>query len=157
MKEKKIVVHTAGSFDLFHIGHVNILKRSKELGDYLLVAVSSDELIKSYKGTEPIFSFEQRVKIVESISYVDEVVKQDSLHDIAVLKKYKPDITTIGDDWKTKHLDGLEWMRKHGKVVYLPYTEGISTTGVKKKILLNAYDIIYAQLKRELVTRDEVV
>jgi glycerol-3-phosphate cytidylyltransferase-like family protein len=122
-----------------------------------LVAVSSDELIKSYKGTEPIFSFEQRVKIVESISYVDEVVKQDSLHDIAVLKKYKPDITTIGDDWKTKHLDGLEWMRKHGKVVYLPYTEGISTTGVKKKILLNAYDIIYAQLKRELVTRDEVV
>jgi glycerol-3-phosphate cytidylyltransferase len=157
MKEKKIIVHTAGSFDLFHIGHVNILKRSKELGDYLLVAVSSDELIKSYKGTEPIFPFEQRVKIVESISYVDEVVRQDSLHDIAVLKKYKPDITTIGDDWKTKHLDGLEWMRKNGKVVYLPYTKGISTTGVKKKILLNAYDIIYAQLKRELVTREEIV
>jgi len=155
MKKEKIVVHTAGSFDLFHWGHVNILERSKELGDYLLVAVSSDKLIESYKGSKPIFPYEHRAKIVEAMGCVDKVVKQDVLHDINILKKYKPDITTIGDDWKGKYLEGLDWMRKHGKVVYLPYTKGISTTMIKKKIIENAYDIVYAQLKMEILTDEK--
>lgn len=157
MKKKKIIVHTAGTFDLFHIGHLNILRRSKELGDYLIVAVSTDELIESYKGVKPVIPYEQRVEIVKSIKYVDKVIKQTILHDIRQLKKYEVDITTIGDDWKNKHLEGIEWMKKNGKkVVYLPYTKGVSVTGIKKRIIENAYNIIYAQLKRELVTRDEV-
>lgn len=157
MKKKKIIVHTAGTFDLFHIGHLNILKRSKELGDYLIVGVSTDELIESYKGVKPVIPYEQRAEIVKSIKYVDKVIEQTVLHDIRQLKKYKVDITTIGDDWKNKYLEGVDWMKKHGKkVVYLPYTKGISVTGIKKRIIENAYDIIYAQLKRELVTRDEV-
>lgn len=106
MKEKKVRVFTSGSFDLFHIGHLNILEKSALLGDELIVGVSTDELIQHYKGMPPIIPFEQRMRIVSSIKCVTKVVKQVKLTEIAQLERENIDIVTIGDDWKDKYLEG---------------------------------------------------
>ena len=143
-------VYTSGTWDLFHVGHLNIFKRSKKLGDFLIVAVSTDELVESYKEIKPAIPYRQRVEIVKSIKYVDKVVKQTVLTDIRHLKKYNVDIVTIGSDWKKRHLDGLEWMKKHGQVVYLDYTEGISATTIKEEIIRSSYEIISSNIKREM-------
>ncbi|MBO7114387.1 MAG: adenylyltransferase/cytidyltransferase family protein [Bacteroidaceae bacterium] len=144
-------VFTSGSFDLFHIGHLNILEKSAALGDELIVGVSTDELIEEYKGMKPIIPFEQRARIVASIKCVTKVVKQTKLTEIAQLQRENIDIVTIGDDWKGKYLEGLEWMKSQpGKeVVYFPYTPGVSTTQIKSKIIKSANDIIAAALSRE--------
>ena len=151
MKEKKVRVFTSGSFDLFHIGHLNILEKSALLGDELIVGVSTDELIQHYKGMPPIIPFEQRMRIVSSIKCVTKVVKQVKLTEIAQLERENIDIVTIGDDWKDKYLEGLEWIKKQpGKrVVYFPYTPGVSTTGIKKRIIESTNEIIAAALQRE--------
>lgn len=150
-KKRKTVVFTSGSWDLFHIGHLRILERSKALGDYLVVGVSTEELIAEYKGLPPVIPFEERFRIVKAIRCVDKVVKQTVLTEIAQLKRYQVDIVTIGNDWKGKHLDGLEWMKSQpGKrVVYFPYTQGVSTTSIKRKIIQSTYEIISAEFKRE--------
>ena len=149
--EAKKIIYTSGSWDMFHVGHLNVLERSKALGDYLIVGVSTDELIEEYKGIPPVIPFEERLRIVESLKCVDKVVQQTILTEIAQMKMLDVDVVTIGDDWKDKHLDGLEWMESHpGKeVVYLQYTPGVSTTGIKKKIIQNTYQIISAELMRE--------
>ncbi len=146
-------VFTSGSFDLFHIGHLNILEKSAALGDELIVGVSTDELIEHYKGMKPIIPFEQRFRIVQSIKCVTKAVKQTKLTEIAQLQREQIDIVTIGDDWKEKYLEGLEWMKSQpGKeVVYFPYTEGISTTKIKRDIINSANDIVAAALFREEV------
>lgn len=146
-------VFTSGSFDLFHIGHLNILEKSAALGDELIVGVSTDELIEHYKGMKPIIPFEQRMRIVESIKCVTKVVKQTKLTEIAQLQRENIDIVTIGDDWKGKYLEGLEWMKSQpGKeVVYFPYTEGVSTTMIKREIINSANAIVAAALYREEV------
>ena len=151
MKEKKVRVFTSGSFDLFHIGHLNILEKSALLGDELIVGVSTDELIQHYKGMPPIIPFEQRMRIVSSIKCVTKVVKQVKLTEIAQLERENIDIVTIGDDWKDKYLEGLEWIKQQpGKrVVYCPYTPGVSTTGIKKRIIESTNEIIAAALQRE--------
>ena len=144
-------VFTSGSFDLFHVGHLNILEKSAALGDELIVGVSTDELIEKYKGTKPIIPFEQRFRIVQSIKCVTKVVKQVKLTEIAQLQRENIDIVTIGDDWVDKYLEGLEWMKQQpGKeVVYFPYTPGVSTTIIKRQIIESANQIVYAALHRE--------
>lgn len=151
MQEKKVRVFTSGSFDLFHIGHLNILERSAALGDELIVGVSTDELIERYKGMPPIIPFEERFRIVSSLKCVTKVVKQVKLTEVAQLQREQIDIVTIGDDWVGKYLEGLEWMHQQpGKeVVYFPYTPGISTTSIKKKIIDGASEIVDAMLQRE--------
>lgn len=144
------VVFTSGSWDLFHVGHLNVLERSKALGNRLIVGVSTDELIADYKGMPPVIPFEERLAIVASVGCVDLAVKQTILTEVRQLKEHKVDIVTIGDDWKGKYLEGLEWMREHGEVVYLPYTAGVSTTSIKRKIIENIYQVIAADLRREL-------
>ena len=144
-------VFTSGSFDLFHVGHLNILEKSAALGDELIVGVSTDELIEKYKGMKPIIPFEQRFRIVQSIKCVTKVVKQVKLTEIAQLQREKIDIVTIGDDWVDKYLEGLEWMKQQpGKeVVYFPNTPGVSTTIIKRQIIESANQIVYAALHRE--------
>ena len=115
---KEVIVFTSGSWDLFHMGHLNMLKRSKELGTKLVVGVSTDELIEEYKGLPPVIPFEQRMEIVRANKYVDVVVRQTILTEIRQLKEFKVDIVTIGDDWKNRFLEGLEWMKEHGKEVF---------------------------------------
>lgn len=150
--EKQRIVYTSGSWDLFHVGHLNILERSKKLGDILIVGVSTDDLICDYKGMPPVIPYEERCRIVRAVRYVDRVVKQTALTEIAQLKSMKVDIVTIGSDWKERKLDGLDWFKKQpGKrVVYFDYTPGVSTTSIKKRIIDNTYNIIEAELSREL-------
>ena len=122
-------VITYGTFDLFHYGHLQILKRAKALGDKLIVAVSTDEF-NEIKNKKCIYPYEHRAKIVEAIRYVDKVIpetcweqKKDDI------KKYDIDIFVMGDDWRGK----FDELKDICEVVYLPRTDGISTTYIKKK------------------------
>ena len=131
---KEIIVYTAGTWDLFHIGHLNIIRSSKELGGRLIVGVSTDELVASYKKYTPIVPYEDRAEIIKGCRYVDEVVKQEKLLDIQQIKDLQADILTIADSWKNEYLEGLEWAKKNIRVVFLPYTSKVSSTYLKHKI-----------------------
>ena len=123
--------YTTGVFDLFHIGHLNIIRRAKEMCDYLIVGVSTDELVKSYKNKTPIIPYEERRSIVESIKYVDEVVQQSSLDKIAAQALYKFDVMFHGDDWENNPLyqETTEKFNEIGvEIVLFPYTVGTAST-----------------------------
>lgn len=123
-------VITYGTFDLFHIGHLNILKRAKELGDYLIVAVSSDGF-NELKGKQCKIKDYDRMAIVEAIRYVDKVIPENSWDQkIEDVKEYNVDIFVMGDDWKGK----FDYLEEYCEVVYLPRTEGISTTQLKQEL-----------------------
>ena len=123
---KKVI--TYGTFDLFHIGHLNILKRAKELGDYLIVAVSSDAF-NEIKGKKCVIPDYERMEIVKAIRYVDEVILEESWDQkVEDVKKYNIDTFVMGDDWKGK----FDFLEKYCNVVYLPRTKGISTTQLKQ-------------------------
>ncbi len=132
-----IIGYTTGVFDLFHIGHLNILKRAKEKCDFLIVGVSTDELVMQYKNKTPVISFEERVQIVEAIKYVDKVVPQTHRDKFAAWEEYKFDRMFVGDDWKGSPLftELEEKFKPFGvEIVYFPYTEGTSSTLLKKAL-----------------------
>lgn len=136
MKKYKIG-YTTGVFDLFHIGHLNILKKAKEQCEYLIVGVSTDEVVEKYKHKVPIIPYEERKKIVEAIKYVDEVIPQTSIDKIEALKKLDFNVMFHGDDWKGSELYKkieYEFNKKGVEIVFLPYTSGISSTELIKKI-----------------------
>ena len=133
--KNQIIGFTSGVFDMFHIGHLNILKRAKSLCDRLIVGVTIDELV-SYKNTEVIVPFEERIEIVKNIKCVDLAIPQDDLDKYVMWKKLKFDVMFIGDDWfDTERFKEYEKkLSKVGvKIVYLPYTKGVSTSEMKKK------------------------
>lgn len=135
---KKIIGYTTGAFDMFHIGHLNILKRAKEQCDYLIVGVSTDELIQKSKNKTPIIPFNERVEILSAIKYVDKVVPQETKDKMAAYEKYKFDIMFVGDDWKGSELFSKceeELKKKGSKVVYFPYTDSTSSTILREKVL----------------------
>ncbi len=122
---KKVV--TFGTFDVFHVGHVNILERAHELGDYLIVGVSSDALNFSKKGRYPIFSQEQRLRMVNAIHCVDEVFVEESLElKGEYLQQFNADVLVMGDDWEGK----FDHFSKYAEVKYLPRTKDISTSEI---------------------------
>ncbi|WP_017218415.1 adenylyltransferase/cytidyltransferase family protein [Pseudoalteromonas sp. NJ631] len=122
---KKVI--TFGTFDVFHVGHVNILERAKVLGDYLIVGISSDELNFSKKGRNPIYSIADRLKIISSLRFVDEVFVEESLELKAqYIKDFDADILVMGDDWKDK----FDIYKDICDVVYLERTPSISTTEI---------------------------
>ncbi len=126
-------VITYGTFDLFHIGHLNLLKRAKALGDYLIVAVSSDEF-NLQKGKVCKIKDTDRMQIVEAIKYVDQVIPEKSWDQkIEDVKKYGVDVFVMGDDWKGK----FDFLKDYCEVVYLPRTEGISSTQLKEELRNN--------------------
>lgn len=130
--------YTSGVFDLFHIGHLNILKKAKEECEYLIVAVSTDELVQSYKKKTPVIEFSERVAIVEAIKYVDKVIPQDSRDKLAAYEKYKFDVMFVGDDWRGKPLwEKLEQdlSEKDSIVSYIPYTKKVSSTLLKEVLI----------------------
>ena len=130
-----IIGYTAGVYDLFHIGHLNILERAKQNCDYLIVAVSTDELVMEYKHKKPVICYEERMRIVEAIRYVDRVVPQVGRDKMAAYKKYKFDNMFVGDDWKgSKLFTRLEGeLAQYGaEIVYFPYTKGTSSTLLKE-------------------------
>jgi glycerol-3-phosphate cytidylyltransferase len=136
MKRYK-VGYTTGVFDLFHVGHLNILKRAKEQCDYLIVGVSTDELVMEYKNKKPVISFEDRMEIVKGIKYVDKVIPQMNRDKLSAWQHLKFDVMFVGDDWRGTHLFN-EIEKKFNEVgvelVYFPYTPGVSSTLVKEKI-----------------------
>ncbi len=132
-----IIGYTTGVFDLFHIGHLNILKRAKEKCDFLIVGVSTDELVMQYKNKTPVISYNERVQIVEAIKYVDRVVPQTHRDKFAAWEEYKFDRMFVGDDWKGSPLfnELEEKFKPFGvEIVYFPYTEGTSSTMLKKAL-----------------------
>jgi len=146
----KKTIYTAGSYDLLHYGHVNVLLKAKALGNYLIVGVSTDALISKYKGMKPIICYKDRVAIIKELKCVDKVIKQNSFFDVKQLKKYHIDIIVLGDDWKGKSFPELDRCLKelNIKIVYVPYTRRLSTSKIKVKIIRNAVEIIKSQTKR---------
>ena len=152
-KDKTII--TYGTFDMFHIGHLKLLQRLAELGDKLVVAVSTDEFNKK-KGKNVLIPYEQRAEIIQNIQCVDivipEVCWEQKIKDI---KKYDIDIFAIGDDWEGK----FDFLKQDCEVVYLKRTDNISTTKLKKSLtnflsipkkdIINAFEIL-EQLKKDL-------
>lgn len=123
-------VITYGTFDLLHVGHINILRCAKELGDYLIVALSSDEF-NELKGKKAYYAYEDRKQILESIRYVDKVIPENKWEQkITDIEKYNVDIFVMGDDWKGK----FDYLRDQCEIVYLPRTDGISTTKIKQDL-----------------------
>lgn len=126
---KKVI--TYGTFDLLHYGHINLLRRAKELGDYLIVALSTDEFNWDEKGKKSFFTYNQRKKLLEAIRYVDLVIPENSWDQkISDVKEFKVDTFVIGDDWTGK----FDFLKDYCEVVYLPRTPEISTTQIKNEL-----------------------
>lgn len=127
-------VITYGTFDLLHYGHINLLKRAKQLGDYLIVVVSSDEFNLKEKNKVCYFNYEHRKNLVEAIRYVDLVIPETSWEQKkSDVKDYHIDTFVMGDDWKGK----FDFLKEHCEVVYLERTPEISTTKIKNELGLN--------------------
>lgn len=139
MKKYK-VGYTTGVFDMFHIGHLNILENAKENCDFLIVGVTTDDLV-SYKNKQAIIPHDERMAIVESIKHVDQVVPQVSMDKMEAWKKYKFDVMFVGSDWKgTEKWNQLEAdFKKVGvDIIYFPYTKGTSSTKLRETLALIA-------------------
>lgn len=137
MKEK-IIGFTAGTFDMFHIGHLNLLRNAKSRCDYLIVGVNSDQLVEEYKHKKAVVPLEERMEIVRALRCVDEVMRIDTLDKVVSWKKKHYDLLFIGDDWKgdERWKRTEEEMLQYGvKVVYLPYTEGTNSTLLREKLV----------------------
>lgn len=123
---KKVI--TYGTYDLFHHGHVNVIKRAKELGDYLIVGISTDEFNEKAKGKDTYFNYEQRKIVIQSLKYVDEIIPEENWQQkIDDIKKHNIDVFVIGDDWKGK----FDFLKEYCEVVYLKRTKGVSSTKMK--------------------------
>jgi len=136
MKKYK-VGYTTGVFDLFHIGHLNILKRAKDMCDFLIVGVSTDELVQSYKNKIPVIPYKERKAIVEAIRYADKVIPQTHRNKIKACKEIGFDVMFVGDDWKGSSLftETENVFKQLGvEIVYFPYTQGTSSTLLNEKL-----------------------
>lgn len=128
--------YTTGVYDLFHIGHLNLLKNAKGMCDKLVVGVTVDELV-AYKGKKSMIPFEDRIEIVRSIKYVDAAVPQYDMDKLKACKKLKADILFVGDDWydTPKWQDYEREFKEAGiKIVYFPYTKGVSSTQITRAL-----------------------
>lgn len=131
---KKIVGYTSGVFDLFHVGHLNILRNAKNQCDYLIVGVTTDELCLSRKGTPPFVPFAERIEIVSHINFVDEVVPQASMDKLMAWQNLHFNKMFVGDDWKgTPQWNNLEAEFSHlgVEIIYFPYTKHTSSTKLR--------------------------
>lgn len=127
-------VLTYGTFDLLHYGHIRLLKRAKELGDYLIVALSTDEFNK-IKGKKAYHNYETRKKMLEALRYVDLVIPEKNWEQkIDDVKDYKVDVVVMGSDWAGS--DKFDYLKEYCELVYLDRTEGISTTKIKRDLNL---------------------
>ena len=137
MYNGKTVVYTSGTFDMFHSNHLKMIRYARGLGETLIVGVSTDELVSSYKRP-PIIPFEERMAIIEALKYPDIVIPQHSLDHTELVKKLNIDVFVVGDDWTGKY----DYLRDLGVTVfYFPYGKGVSTTQIKKDIIANYEEI----------------
>lgn len=139
---KKIIGYTTGVYDMFHIGHLHLLKKAKNRCDYLIVGVSTDELVQNYKGKTPIIPFEHRLEIVSSLKFVDEVVAVTHRDKFQSFLDVGYDVLFVGDDWKGSDIFNVleKQLSEHGaKIEYFPYTQEVSSTKFRE-ILQDIYD-----------------
>ena len=132
-----IIGYTTGVFDLFHIGHLNLLRKAKEQCDYLIVGVSTDDLVM-YKHKHAVIPFEERMEIVKAIKYVDEVVPQVNMNKMEAWERLHFNVMFVGDDWKgTPKWDEYErqFAEVGVRIVYFPYTKGTSSTLINEVLL----------------------
>lgn len=136
--EKKVIGFTAGTFDMFHIGHLNLLRNARSRCDYLIVGVNSDRLVEEYKGKKAVVPLEERMEIIRELRCVDEVIRIDSLNKEISWKQKNYNLLFIGDDWK----GNPRWeqteiqMAEYGvKVIYLPHTDGTTSTLLREKLV----------------------
>ena len=132
-----IIGYTSGVYDLFHIGHLNLLRNAKSMCDKLIVGVTTDELVR-YKFKKSVIPFKERIEIVRSISFVDIAIPQSEIDKFKIWKKLKYNILFVGDDW----YDNKKWKnyetklkKKKVKIIYFPYTKGTSSTLINSTLL----------------------
>lgn len=132
-----VIGYTTGVYDMFHIGHLNILRRAKEQCDYLIVGVSTDELVQKEKQKNPIIPYKERCQIVEAIRFVDKVVPQEDKNKLGAWQRYHFDKMFVGSDWKGTP-QWKEYEKQFSKIgveiVYLDHTDGISSTILREKL-----------------------
>lgn len=131
-----VIGYTSGVYDLFHVGHLNLLRNAKNMVDKLIVGVSTDELVE-YKHKRPVIPFNERIEIVNSIKYVDLAVPQVNLDKVEAFDRYKFDFLFVGDDWfKDEKWNDYEKRlnQKGAKVVYFPYTKSTSSTLINQTL-----------------------
>ena len=134
---EKVIGYTQGTFDMFHIGHLNLIKNAKRHCDYLVVGVNSDDLVESYKNKRPIIPLDERVEIMRAIKYVDEVIVTNTLDKKEIWEKVRFNEIYIGDDWKGNERwekTGKEMEQLGAKLVFLPYTKDTSSTMRREKL-----------------------
>ncbi len=135
--KKYEIGYTTGVFDMLHVGHLNILRRAKEQCNFLIVGVSTDELVKEYKGKSPIIPFSERLEMVAALQCVDMVVPQRDRDKFDAWENYKFDAMFVGDDWKGNELfiEVEKRLNKEGvEVIYFPYTKNTSSTILREKL-----------------------
>lgn len=128
---KKVIGYTTGVYDMFHIGHLNVIHRAKEQCDYLIVGISTDELVRHEKNKTPVIPFEERAAIVAALKDVDMVVPQEDKNKLGAWEKYHFDKMFVGSDWQgtPQWIKFEEEFKPLGvEIVYLPHTDGISST-----------------------------
>ncbi len=131
MYNNRVVVYTSGTFDMFHTNHLRMIEYARGLGDTLIVGVSTDELVCSYKRP-PIIPFEERLAIIKALKFPDIVIPQRSLEHTEIVKNLNIDVFVVGDDWTGKY----DYLRDLGVTVfYFPYGDGVSSTKIKEEIL----------------------
>lgn len=138
-----LTIYTGGTFDLFHAGHVTFLSKCAQLGS-VTVSLNTDEFIQRYKGKPPVTSYAERKKVLEACRYVDHVMPNYGEEDSTwAISEVSPDIIAIGSDWARKDYYSQmgfnqDWLDEHGiSMIYIPYTDGISTTELKRRIAVN--------------------
>jgi glycerol-3-phosphate cytidylyltransferase len=130
------VVLLQGAFDILNVGHINAFKFAKSKGDYLIIALNSNRLIKQYKNRDAVVPWWQKKRIIEGCRHVDKVVKADEASPLKLLKKYKVDVYVISKEWENTKSKEYAYMKKTGgKVCISPRIRGVSTTNIKKKLL----------------------
>lgn len=147
---KRILAY--GTFDIFHVGHLSFLQKAKNLGDYLIVGVTSDEFNRA-KGKVTLFSYEERAKVVENIKFVDEIFKANSWDEkIKDVEKYRPDIVVAGEEWKKQY----EFLKRYCEVVFMSRYEGVSSTMIRD-FLHKVDELMYLLRNFSISEREELV
>ncbi len=136
--KKKVIGYTAGTFDMFHIGHLNLIKNAKSRCDYLVVGVNSDRLVEEYKGKRVVVPIEERMEIIRALRFVDDVVCVDSLDKKIAWNQMHYDLLFIGDDWKGNprwEATAKEMKELGVETIFLPHTEGTNSTLLREKLV----------------------
>ena len=153
MFKNKTVVYTSGTFDMFHYNHLRMINYARSLGDILIVGVSTDELVSSYKAP-PIIPFNERMQILEALKTPDIVIPQHTLDHTEIVKKLNIDAFVVGDDWRGKY----DYLKELGVTVfYFPYGDGVSSTKIKEEVLRNYQDLksqVEARVNPDVVVKE---